>query len=71
MPAERVRMAVSRCPTELIISVEVADAIISFNNGNYDSKKYLFPKVTDGLEGIRFIERSIASNASNSSWVNF
>jgi len=27
--------------------------------------------VTDGLEGIRFIERSIASNASNSSWVNF
>jgi len=53
------------------IYTEIADAIISFNNGNYDSKKYLFPKVEDGLEGIRFIERSIASNASNSSWVNF
>ena len=53
------------------IYTEVADAIISFNKGNYDPKKYLFPKVEDGLEGIRFIERSIASNASNSSWVNF
>ena len=53
------------------IYTEVADAIIDFNNGNYDPKKYLFPKVEDGLEGIRFIERSIASNASNSSWVNF
>ena len=53
------------------IYTEVADAIIDFNNGNYDPKKFLFPKVEDGLEGIRFIERSIASNASNSSWVNF
>ena len=38
---------------------------------NYDATKYCFPTVEDGLEGIRFIERSIASSSSDSSWVNF
>ena len=45
--------------------------IVRKSKNNYDATKYCFPTVEDGLEGIRFIERSIASSSSDSSWVNF
>jgi len=53
------------------IYTDVADALADKFKNNYDSTKYCFPTVEDGLEGIRFIERSIASSSSDSSWVNF
>ncbi len=53
------------------IYTDVANALIAKMNNNYDAEKYNFPTVVDGLEGIRFIERSIASSSSDSSWVNF
>ena len=53
------------------IYTDVANALTAKMNNNYDAEKYNFPTVVDGLEGIRFIERSIASSSSDSSWVNF
>ncbi len=50
---------------------DVANALIDKKNNEYDSSKYHYPTVEDGLEGIRFIERSIASSNSDSSWINF
>lgn len=50
---------------------DVANALSDKSKNNYDATKYCFPTVEDGLEGIRFIERSIASSSSDSSWVNF
>ena len=41
------------------------------DNFSIDKNKYIFPTVEDGLEGIKFIERSITSNSSDSSWVDF
>jgi len=49
----------------------VANALIDKKNNEYDSSKYHYPTVEDGLEGIRFIERSIASSNSDFSWINF
>ena len=53
------------------IYTDVANALTAKMNNNYDAEKYNFPTVADGLEGIRFIERSIASSSSDSSWVSF
>ena len=53
------------------IYTDVANALSDKSKNNYDATKYCFPTVEDGLEGIRFIERSIASSSSDSSWVNF
>ncbi|MBU27810.1 MAG: oxidoreductase [Flavobacteriales bacterium] len=50
---------------------DVANALIDKKNNEFDINKYHYPTVEDGLEGIRFIERSIASNNSDSSWINF
>ena len=53
------------------IYTDIANALTEKMNNNYDKDKYIFPTVEDGLEGIRFIERSIASSNSDSSWINF
>ena len=53
------------------IYTDVANALQDKKNNNYEPNNYYFPTVEDGLEGIRFIERSIASSSSDSSWVNF
>ena len=53
------------------IYTDVANALQDKKNNIYDPAKYNFPTLEDGLEGIRFIERSIASSSSDSSWVNF
>tara|TARA_B100001287_G_scaffold147682_1_gene124396 strand:- start:340 stop:1494 length:1155 start_codon:yes stop_codon:yes gene_type:complete len=50
---------------------DVANALIDKKNNEFDINKYHYPTVEDGLEGIRFIERSIASSNSDSSWINF
>ena len=50
---------------------DVANALIDKRNNEFDINKYHYPTVEDGLEGIRFIERSIASSNSDSSWINF
>ena len=50
---------------------DVANALIDKKNNDFDMNKYHYPTVEDGLEGIRFIERSIASSNSDSSWINF
>ena len=50
---------------------DVANALIDKKNNEFDMNKYHYPTVEDGLEGIRFIERSIASSNSDSSWINF
>ena len=53
------------------IYTDVANALINKKNGTFNSENHQFPSVEDGLEGIKFIERSVASSSSNSSWVNF
>ena len=53
------------------IYTDVANALQDKKNNNYKPNNYNFPTVEDGLEGIQFIERSIASSSSDSSWVNF
>ena len=53
------------------IYTDVANALIDKKNGTFNPDNHQFPSVEDGLEGIKFIERSIASSSSNSSWVNF
>ena len=53
------------------IYTDVANALIDKKNGMSNPDNHQFPSVEDGLEGIKFIERSIASSSSNSSWVNF
>jgi len=53
------------------IYTDIANAITDKINNNFEETKYNFPTVKDGLEGIQFIERSIASSSSDSSWVNF
>ncbi len=53
------------------IYTDVANALIDRKNGKFNEENHHFPSVEDGLEGIKFIERSIASSSSNSSWVNF
>ena len=53
------------------IYTDVANALINKKNGTFNPDNHQFPSVEDGLEGIKFIERSIASSSANSSWVNF
>ena len=53
------------------IYTDVANALIDKKNGTFNPDNHQFPSVEDGLEGIKFIERSVASSSSNSSWVNF
>ncbi len=53
------------------IYTDVANALTDKITNDYDPANYCFPTVLDGLEGIKFIERSIASSSSDSSWVNF
>ena len=53
------------------IYTDVANALIDKKNGTFNPDNHQFPSVEDGFEGIKFIERSIASSSSNSSWVNF
>ena len=53
------------------IYTDIANALQDKKNDIYDSANFNFPTVEDGLEGIRFIEKSIASSNSDSSWVNF
>ena len=53
------------------IYTDVANALTDKINNDYDPANYCFPTVVDGLEGIKFIERSIASSSSDSSWVSF
>ncbi len=53
------------------IYTDVANALTDKINNDYDPANYCFPTVVDGLEGVKFIERSIASSSSDSSWVNF
>ena len=53
------------------IYTDVANALIDQKNGKFNEENHHFPSVEDGLEGIKFIERSIASSSSNSSWVSF
>ena len=53
------------------IYTDVAIALIDQKNGKFNEENHHFPSVEAGLEGIKFIERSIASSSSNSSWVSF
>ena len=53
------------------IYTDVANALTDKINNDYDPANYCFPTVVDGLEGVKFIERSIASSSSDSSWVSF
>ena len=53
------------------IYTDVANALINKKNGTFNPDNHQFPSIEDGLEGIKFIERSIASSSANSSWVNF
>ena len=53
------------------IYTDVANALTDQINGKFNEENHHFPSVEDGLEGIKFIERSIASSSSNSSWVSF
>ena len=53
------------------IYTDVANALIDQKNGKFNEENHHFPSVEDGLEGIKFIERAIASSSSNSSWVSF
>ena len=53
------------------IYTDVANALIDKKNGTFNPDNHQFPSVEDGLEGVKFIERSIASSSANSSWVNF
>jgi predicted dehydrogenase len=53
------------------IYTEVAKAIHEFSLGKFNPTNYSFPTVQDGLEGIKFIEKSLESNAANSAWINF
>ena len=50
---------------------EVAKAINEFSQGKFNPTNYSFPTVQDGLEGIKFIEKSLESNAANSAWIKF
>ncbi len=52
------------------IYTEVAKAIHEFSLGNLTQLTTPFYSA-DGLEGIKFIEKSLESSAANSAWIKF
>ncbi|MBX8825965.1 Gfo/Idh/MocA family oxidoreductase [Ochrobactrum sp. SFR4] len=52
------------------IYTEAARAIRAARNGEKPDAAVLFPTVEDGLEGMRFIEASVASSKAGNVWTN-
>lgn len=45
------------------------DMIWRVVGGDRDPRSTIYPNVYDGLEGVRFIEQTIASSKANSVWL--
>ena len=41
------------------------------NNQNYDNSKNCYPTISDGIEGMKFIEAVLESSKNNSKWTRF
>ena len=41
------------------------------NNQNYDNSKNCYPTISDGIEGMKFIEAVLKSSKNNSKWTRF
>ena len=54
------------------IYVNFADAVLDHVQGRYTSESdYDFPGTADGVRGMRFVERMVASGKSNDKWTDF
>ena len=53
------------------IYLNIAEAIIYNRNGKDLPNNVYFPNFYDGIEGMKFIEAAIESNANNCIWVPF
>lgn len=54
------------------IYVNFADAVTDHAKGRYTSEEdYDFPGTADGVRGMRFVERMVASGKSNEKWTDF